>query len=155
MNLLVRRRFAASRERMFRAFTEPDLLETWFSPSSEIATEVREYSLRPGGPYRLIFGFPDGTKSVVAGRFEEVRRPERLAFSWTWEPPDPHAGVATRVIVELHEMGEETEIVVTHERLPDEETRKRHDEGWAATLERLSEWIGSRSAVETDGGSEG
>lgn len=134
----VSRRVAASPEAVFRAFTDPATLARWFSPSSDIGTEVLELDPREGGGYRLRFALPDGGRPVVLGRFLEVRAPERLVFTWTWEPPDPHAGIETEVTVTLAGDGTGTLVYVRHARFPDREVRDRHDEGWAGTLARLA-----------------
>jgi len=78
----------------------------------------------------------------VRGQYQEIS-PRRIVFTWTWEEPDPHAGIETVVTIELFELGEETEILVTHERFPDEETRDRHDEGWSGALARLVKLLGT------------
>ena len=137
MKVVATRRFRAPRERVFRAFTDPADLPRWFSPSEDIATDVVELDLRAGGAYRFGFHLPHGAVEYVLGRFEEVSPPEKLVFTWTWEEPDPHAGIETLVTVELIDHGDETEVVVTHDRFPTEETRARHDEGWQGTFDRL------------------
>ena len=141
MKVVAKRRFRAPRERVFRAFTDPTDLPRWFSPSEDITTDVVELDLRVGGAYRFGFHLPDGAVEYVLGRFEEVSPPERLVFTWTWVEPDPHAGIETRVTVAFTDHGDETEVAVTHERFPSEETRKRHDEGWQGTFDRLSKLL--------------
>ena len=135
--IVARRRFLAEREKVFAAFGEPSQLSQWFSPSEDIATEVGSFEFRANGAYRIGFRFPDGEVRFVNGRFREVSRPTRIVFTWIWEEPDPHAGIETLVTVDLVDSGSGTEVVVTHERFPDLETRDRHDEGWATTLLRL------------------
>lgn len=137
LGVFVRRRFRASREDVFDAFTDPKTLVRWFSPSADIGTEVLEHDLRIGGAYRLGFRFPDGSQDTVRGAFKEIQPPDRLAFTWTWDPPDRHAGIETFVTVVLREEGAETEVVISHDRFPTHETRDRHDAGWATTLDRL------------------
>jgi len=50
--VVVNRLYAAPIETIFRAFTEPHHIVSWLSPSDDIATEVIEWDLRPGGAYR-------------------------------------------------------------------------------------------------------
>ncbi len=137
IGVFVRRRFRASRKEVFRAFTDPEQLVRWFSPSADIATEVLEHDLRLGGSYRLGFIFSDGERNIVRGSFRELEPPERLAFTWTWEPPDPHAGIETLVTIVLRVDGAETEVIVSHDRFPTNESRDRHEAGWATTFDRL------------------
>jgi uncharacterized protein YndB with AHSA1/START domain len=141
LEVVARRPYRASRATVFRAFTEPEYLTGWFSPSSDISLEVLDFTLREGGKYRFGFRFPDGQKNFVVGEYREISRPSKLVFTWTWEAPDPHAGIETIVTVELLEHGEETEVVVHHARFPNEETCHRHEQGWNGALERLHDFL--------------
>lgn len=136
-SLTARQRYDAPAALVFEAFTDPLILPRWFSPGPAIAMDVLAHELRPGGRYRFRYRQSDGTISIVAGEFLEIAPPERLVFTWTWEEPDPHAGVKTLVTVAILDREPGSEVVVTHERFPDEESRMRHDEGWRSTLARL------------------
>jgi uncharacterized protein YndB with AHSA1/START domain len=138
-SVTARRRYAVAPELVFRAFTEPALITRWFSPDPQIANEVLDYTLCVGGRYRFGYRFPDGSRTTVAGEFREILPPRRLVFTWTWEPPDPHAGLETLVTVELLESGRGTEVVITHEWFPTASARDQHEAGWRATLDRLEE----------------
>lgn len=135
--LSVRRSYAAPPEVVFRAFTEPALLERWFRPSPDVTVRVTELDLRVGGRYRLVFRFPDDRTAVVIGEYRAIARPHRLAFTWTWEPPDPHAGIDTLVTMDLREKKGGTELALTHASFPTEEIMRRHESGWGAVLESL------------------
>jgi uncharacterized protein YndB with AHSA1/START domain len=63
----------------------------------------------------------------------------RLVFTWTWEPPDVHAGIETLVSVTLAPKDRGTRLQVRHEGFPTNASRDRHDVGWSGTLERLPE----------------
>lgn len=136
-SLIARQRYDAPAELVFKAFTDPQILPRWFSPGPDIAMEVLAHEPRPGGRYRFRYRQPDGTISIVAGEFVEVAPPERLVFTWTWEEPDPHAGIKTLVTVAILDGKPGSEVVVTHENFPDEVSRARHDAGWRGTLARL------------------
>lgn len=136
-SLTARQRYDAPAELVFKAFTDPLLLPRWFSPAPDIAMDVLAHELRPGGRYRFRYRQPDGSISIVAGEFLEIVPPERLVFTWTWEEPDPHAGIKTLVTVAVLDDGRGSEVVVTHEHFPDDASRSRHDQGWRGTLARL------------------
>ena len=135
--LQVRRRYSAPRDLVFRAFTEADLLEKWFCPAPQVALQVAQLDLRVGGRYRLLYRFPGDLVVPVVGEYRTILPPRKLVFTWTWEAPDPFAGVETLVTVDLLEKDGGTEVVVTHENFPTEEKMRQHQSGWAATLERL------------------
>lgn len=136
MNLQVERLFSVPRARVFAAFSEASALERWFCPVPEVDIAVRQFEFRPGGRYRFHYQFPSGG-SVVTGQYLTIDPPNRLIFTWTWEPPDPHAGVETLVTIDFTEESGGTRVIVQHERFPTEALVERHRNGWARTLDRL------------------
>ena len=133
----LRRWYPSRPEVVFRAFTERDLLERWFCPSAEVSLRVAEHDLRVGGRYRFVYAWTD-TGAVVVGEFRAIEPPSRLCFTWTWEPPDPHAGEETLVTIELQAKDGGTELALTHTRFTHEELVTRHAEGWDGALTRLT-----------------
>ena len=132
-----RQRYDVPAALVFDAFTEPALLTRWFSPSADVSVEILVHELRRRGHYRFRYSQPSGEVSIVTGEFCEISPPTRLIFTWTWEPPDRHAGIETLVTVDFIADGTGTRVVVTHERFPDRESRDRHEIGWRATLARM------------------
>jgi uncharacterized protein YndB with AHSA1/START domain len=112
----------------------------WFvEPHEDAEMRVVELDLRAGGRYRL-----EGTVRTrpwkIWGTYREVAPPSRLVYTWSWdndaELGEP-AGEDTLVTVDFRERGEETEVVVTHERLATGKARDEHRAGWNECLERL------------------
>jgi uncharacterized protein YndB with AHSA1/START domain len=134
---------------VFRAFTESDLLERWFCPSAEVALRVERCDARPGGQYRFVFSFPDGSVVPVIGEYREVRPPSKLVFTWTWEKPNPWAGVVTLVTVRLIETAGGTDVRVHHADFTTIEMKDRHEGGWPGTLDRLRPVIEALSLEPT------
>ncbi|MBV9773714.1 MAG: SRPBCC family protein [Gemmatimonadetes bacterium] len=71
--------FDAPRERVFRAFSDPDVLARWWGPEGFTST-FHEFDLRPGGAWRFVMHAPDGTDYPNANDFVEVVAPERIVF---------------------------------------------------------------------------
>ena len=134
--LRVSRTFPASRQRVYRAWTDPELLIRWFV-DEDGEMQVRELDLRVGGRWRFE-GTASGKLWALEGVFEEVRPPERLVYTWTWadDPIMGEAGV-TRVTVDFRERGRETEVTVTQTGFPNARSREEHDAGWIGCLDRL------------------
>lgn len=98
--LVLSRTFAAPRERVFRAWTDPAILKKWWAAGPGFTPTVAEVDLRVGGRYRLGMRAPDqGADYIVAGTYREVQRPARLVYTWAWEGT---AGPETLVTVEFH-----------------------------------------------------
>ncbi|MCI0673525.1 MAG: SRPBCC domain-containing protein, partial [Myxococcaceae bacterium] len=119
--LEVRRLLPASREKVFDAWTRPDRMRQWFAPGPMSCPRV-EVDLRPGGAYRIEMQEPGGATRVTHGTYREVVPNERLVFTWGWEGPDRHE---TLVTVELRSRGEDTELVLVHERFASAESREQ------------------------------
>jgi len=79
------------------------------------------------------------------GEYRELHRPERLPFTWICEHTLDRE---TLVTVALRAVGEETELTLTHERLPDDEARRKHERGWTGIVEKLAAHLGERTEDE-------
>ena len=132
ITLNLRRTFSAPPERVFRAWTIPAELMKWWGPGQYSAPQV-EIDLRVGGRFRIAMKPPQGDIFYLGGQYREVQPPRRLVFTWQWEG-DP---VETLVTLDFMERGGMTELIVTHERFPNQEQCDRHKEGWSASLEKL------------------
>jgi uncharacterized protein YndB with AHSA1/START domain len=135
----VTRTFAAPRERVFRAWTEPELVRRWFGGPLG-STQSVEADVRVGGTYRITFrGKPLGQKVFVVGEFLEVDPPRRLVYTFAWEKnPILAFGMrASKVTVEFLELDAGTEVRLTHELLDKRRLVAFHRWGWNYSLERL------------------
>ena len=79
--LVLERTLAAPPEKVWRCWTEPDLIKQWFAPKPVLTTEV-EIDLRPGGIFRTVMEVPDhGTMAGDPGCILLVEDGQRLV--WT------------------------------------------------------------------------
>lgn len=139
--LRMQRRFQAPRERVFDAWTNPAVLREWWAAAAGWTGADAEVDLRPGGSYRLAMRDGEtGATHAVVGAYGEVRPPERLEYTWTWEgEPDLMRGSeGTHVAVDFLETDDgATLVVLTHRGFADGRIRDLHAEGWAGCLESL------------------
>ena len=145
LRLSLQRTYAAPRERVFWAWTEPEALKRWFRVAEGYSTPIAEVDLRVGGRYRLGMQPPGSAEVLLAGGvYREVRSPERLAFTWRWEGDSPQP--ETLVTIEFRQRGDLTEVVLTHEGFVDAPARDQHAGGWQGCLDRLDSAL-ARSEV--------
>jgi uncharacterized protein YndB with AHSA1/START domain len=67
-------------EKVFEAWTDPELLKQWFAPLPW-TTPVAETDVRPGGSSLIMMRGPDGNEFPNRGVYLEVVRNERLVFT--------------------------------------------------------------------------
>ncbi len=134
-----RRHYAAPISLVFAAWTEPERMKHWLHPAPDWVNPSIEVDLRIGGRYRIAFHHPEtDERAAVAGDFRELRPPTRLAYTWTWEPPNEHAGIETLVTVDFTEVDGGTTIHLTQVRFADDTMRDRHAAGWEGAFNCLS-----------------
>jgi len=137
-SLRLERTFDATPEEVFDAWTNPEVLRRWWAAAPTWRTPVAEVDLRVGGAYRLSMEDPEtGTTHTVTGEYREVRRPERLQYSWQWEQADGEGHVST-VTVDFLAAGAGTTVVIEHRDLETPESAERHSHGWTGCLENLA-----------------
>jgi uncharacterized protein YndB with AHSA1/START domain len=140
--LKITRTLRASRQRVFRAWTEPELMMRWFVEGDADMTRC-DIDLREGGTYRLE-GLVGDKRWTIWGSYLEVRPPERLVYTWTWKH-DAGLGESegdTLVTVEFRDRGSDTELVLTHERFASVQARNEHTQGWNGCLDRFERVVG-------------
>jgi uncharacterized protein YndB with AHSA1/START domain len=97
---------------------------------------VAETEPRVGGRFRVRFRMLDGSEHESSGEYLEVVKPERLSMSWCWTGGVEDPGESL-VEIRLRAVAEGTELTFTHSRLCDEESRRKHEEGWTGALDKL------------------
>ena len=89
--LVLTRIIDAPREKLFRAWTDPELLKQWFAPLP-YTTPHAELDVRPGGSSLIVMRGPDGNEFPNRGVYLEVVENERIvstdAYTKAWEPSE-------------------------------------------------------------------
>jgi uncharacterized protein YndB with AHSA1/START domain len=136
--LVVRRVIDGTPEEIFELWTDPQSMALWMSPYPGPVHSQATADVRPSGQYRLVMGDGETTCEIV-GTYVEVQRPHRLVFTWRGAPT---ADAETLVTLALKAVAGGTELTLTHERLPSEESRSGHAQGWANFLDHLHGAVG-------------
>lgn len=94
LELVATRVLAAPPQRVFEAWTTPDIMMRWWAPASfGISFVSCEMDVRTGGTYRFVFSHPAAPEPMAFhGRYIEATPPTRLV--WTNEE-DPDGAVTT------------------------------------------------------------
>ena len=135
--------FASPRELIWRAFTDPDQIASWWSPEGcDIPRETVDVDVRVGG--RIYFSMVDSSDgSVIPVRFDiaEISEPELLVFS---SDALPEFGLAHRMLtrVQLDILEHGTRVTVTQGPHTDE-LRGPAQAGWLGCMEKLQRLVES------------
>lgn len=134
---VVKRILRARPERVFEAWSRPELMSQWFMVEPGWSAEVSN-DFRVGGQYRVAMRRGDGSLFVAFGEYREIVPVSRLVF--TWNSPVVQG---TQVTLELKDLGAATELTLTHEQFPDAEAARRDAGGWEGTLANLAHFLES------------
>jgi glutathione S-transferase len=116
---------AAPRSDVFRALTDPDVLDTWWTTRSESDP-------RPAGAFVYTWEFEDASRNhVQSGEYREVKEGRLVSYPWA-------AGGETIVTFRLEDAEGGTRLTLDHTGFPDEGSRDHHDQGWAGFLNNLN-----------------
>ncbi|MCE7988690.1 MAG: SRPBCC domain-containing protein [Caldilinea sp. CFX5] len=138
LRLTLSKRYKAAPHELFAAWTDPESLRQWMCPVGGQVSFVAA-DVRVGGSYRIDMQFGDVVYTHT-GVYREIRPPEKLVFTWVSKNTQQQE---TLVTVELFARGEQTELVLTHERLPNAESAQNHEQGWQSVLSRLEQVLAS------------
>ena len=136
--LSVRRRMPARREVVYEAWIDPHGIREWMCPGDTVSAEAK-LDVRVGGSYRIVMKGKD-RDHVHTGTYQVVDPPSKLVFTWTQEDDE----VPMLVTVEFLARGDESELVLTHERLPGADIMKRYERGWGQIAKKFGAYLAGR-----------
>ena len=140
--LVLTRIIDAAPEKVFRAWTEPELLKQWFAPLPW-TTPVAETDVRPGGASLIVMRGPDGKEFPNRGVYLEVVKNQRLvvtdAYTQAWEPSEKPF---MTVILTFENEGGKTRYtaLVRHWTVADREAHEKmgFHQGWGMCTDQLA-----------------
>jgi uncharacterized protein YndB with AHSA1/START domain len=140
-DLVLERIVPLSSEKIWKAWTSPDLLTHWFAPHPWTAHEA-EVDLRPGGAFRVVMNSPEGQPMPCEGCYLEIVEYERLVWTDALTAgyrPSAHPFFTAVLTLSPHEAGTSYRVIARHR---DAEVRRQHEEmgfgpGWNRCLDQL------------------
>lgn len=143
--LTIVRDFPVSRERVWEAWTRPELIIRWHGPGFYPAAEFTA-QVRVGGAWRACLRSekPNEVDLWQSGQYLVVAPPERLEFTFAWETPghEDGPGVDTLVVVVLEELpGGGTRMHFSQTGFLSAKSADSHSVGWSGTFDRLADFL--------------
>jgi uncharacterized protein YndB with AHSA1/START domain len=140
--LVLSRMIDAPPHKVYRAWTEPELLKQWFAPAP-FTTPVAELDVRPGGANLIVMRSADGTEFPNRGVYLEVVPNERLVFTDAYtEAWQPSGKPFMTVILTFEDEGGRTRYTarVRHWTAEDRETHENmgFHQGWGQCADQLA-----------------
>ncbi|WP_349367145.1 MAG: SRPBCC family protein [Nitratireductor rhodophyticola] len=142
--LVLARIIDAPREKIFRAWTDPEILKQWFVPKPWTISKV-EMDVCPGGSSLIVMRDPDGNEYPNPGIFLEVVENEKIvttdAFTGAWTPSQKPF---MTMILTLEDAGEGRTRYIARALHWNAEDREAHEkmgfhEGWGQCADQLEE----------------
>ena len=143
-DLVLTRVMDVPREKLFRCWTEPELMKQWFAPRPWTTPQV-EVDLRPGGNSLVVMRSPEGQDYPNPGVYLEVMKNEKIvftdAYTKAWEPA---AKPFFTAIVTFEDLGGGKTRYTATARHWTTEARETHEkmgfhEGWGQCADQLVE----------------
>ncbi|MGX7728998.1 SRPBCC family protein [Rhodococcus sp. 2H158] len=94
----VERVFAADRDRVWAAYTEPELLAQWWGRGNRL--DVERYEFERGGHWRFV-EHSDGETHGFEGRFREITPKDRIVQSFEWDGMPAYVAIDTATFEDL------------------------------------------------------
>jgi uncharacterized protein YndB with AHSA1/START domain len=138
--VLITRIFDAPRERVFRAWTDPDEVAEWYGPEQfDTPRDKIRIDLRVGGRYELtMVQRSDGAEFPASYEILELVEPELLVLR---SDPMPEYGMPEPIVtrVEFHDHGDKTRMTLSDGPYPT--NREQAEAGWNGAFEKLARFV--------------
>lgn len=141
--LLITRRLPAPRALVFRVWSAPEHVARWWGPKDFRVFEAK-LDFRPGGSWRIGMRSPDGKDYWASGVYREIVSPERLVFTFAWDPMESQPTHDMLVSIGFEEDGDGTRMEFRQTPFLDVESRDSHVEGWSECFDRLQAFLADR-----------
>ena len=135
-SLEVERLIEAPRDQVYTAWTDPAQMKQWFGPEN-VQTRDLIADARVGGTFRWDLTNSEREDMTILGEYRELQQGKKIVFTWQWEDDEDWENHISIVTVELNDAEGGTNLRLTHEQLPNEESRDGHRQGWNSTLNKL------------------
>ncbi|MBY3102400.1 SRPBCC family protein [Rhizobium laguerreae] len=144
--LVLVREFDAPREKIYKAWTDPDLLKQWFVPRPWGVTEAT-LDVRPGGSSVVVMQDPEGNQYPNRGVYLEIVENEKIvftdAYTSAWVPSEKPFFTGLFLLEDLGKGRTKYTAKALHWRAEDKEAHEKmgFHEGWGKAADQLAELL--------------
>ena len=131
--LRMERVIAATPERLFELWTDPEELVKWWGPEG-FTTPDYDMDVRPGGRWRTTMHSSEGKDHIVSGIYRIIEPPHRLVFTWAWEDDAGMRAHETEITVTFAPAPGGTRMSLVQQTFVDADSRNRHEKGWSSSF---------------------
>jgi uncharacterized protein YndB with AHSA1/START domain len=133
----------APAEKLYRCYTDPNLLKQWFAPKPWTIKSV-DTDVRAGGKFNFVMASPEGQDYPNTGIFLAVEPNKRIVTTDAVTPDFKPAGPFMVAEITFEDLGNGKTKYRAVARHWSEETKKQHAEmgfepGWTQTARQLEE----------------
>jgi uncharacterized protein YndB with AHSA1/START domain len=140
----------ASKETLYRAFTDPRALAAWMAPG-EMTGKVHSFDLKVGGGYEMSLFYPpsekessgktSGKEDRYTARFVELTPPEKIVQAITFDSENPAFLGEMIMEVEFEATDNGTKVTIVFRNIPSGIRPEDNEEGTQLTLEKLARYV--------------
>ena len=132
-SITISRYFSAAPRDVWQAWTDPQLVKSWFGSDPKGTILDASLDVRPGGTFAVTFRNFDDTQFTCTGTYQEIEKDQRLVFTWTWkERPE------VSELVTLTFQAEQNDTLMIFEQANiDAGTTHDYETGWNSTFDKL------------------
>ena len=132
-SIRISRYFSASPQEVWHAWTDPNLVKSWFGSDPNGTVLDASLDVRLGGTFEVTFSNSDGTQFTCTGTYQEIEKYQRLVFTWTWKDRPE-----VRELVTLVFQAEQNNTLMIFEQANiDVGTTHDYETGWNSTFDKL------------------
>jgi len=157
--LVIARTFDAPRERVWKAWTDPEQAKRWWGPKGFTAPFIK-IDFRVGGKYLFCMRSPEGKDYWSTGVYREIVPPEKFVATDSFADPkgkvvpasyygmDADFPLELLWTVTLEDLGGKTKMTLRHSGFPAGPARTGAEQGWGESFEKLAASLTESSGSE-------